>query len=386
MTIRLTGQVAATTNVWHNIAAVYDGVSTATFYIDGEAQGTGSGGFLPNPSAPFTIGTRSDGNERLAGTMDEVAFYNYALTKAQLQSHVDIGLPLMTSITPATNVITDSKLAGAPFDGVLLNSGSATWSASVSDGITTRNGVETFTNAPGNEINVLGYTNFDTPTGTIMLWMRSAGAGGGGSQAAILFDRRPGGGAGGIVLNQQDSSEAIPGSLVIQGGNNIPSLATATSVSDNLWHHVAFTYDQTLTGFAALYIDGALSVSNANVAAWAWTPGATLEFGADSLYDGGFWRNYNGSMDDVRIYNRVLTPAEISSVFTSNALVDTNALILQYNFNGPPTGWNINWTYGTLQSAPVVTGPYGNVTTLINAPFPVGTHVGGTQGYFRAAQ
>ena len=383
--IRIIDPVPAVANTWVHLAAVYDGVSTATFYVDGESQGSGSGPFLPNPSTPFTIGVRSDGGVPFPGTIDEVVFYNYALTQAQIQSHVDIGLPLMTSITPATNVVTDSKPAGAPFDGLLLNSG-ATWAASVSDGVTTRNGVETLTNTPGNEISVLGYTNFDTPQGTIMLWMKSTGAGGGGNEAAILFDRRPGGGAGGIVLNQQDSTRAIPGSLVIQGGNNIPSLATPTSVSDNLWHHIAFTYDQSLTGFAALYIDGTLSVSNANVAAWSWTPGATLEFGADRLYDGGYWRNYNGSLDDVRIYNRILTPAEINSVFTSDALVDTNALTLQYNFNGPPNGWNINWTYGTLQSAPVVTGPYGNVSTLVNGPFPVGTHVGGTQGYFRAIQ
>ena len=64
------------------------------------------------------------------GAIDEVAFYNYALTQSQIQSHVDFGLPLFTATAPATNVIANSKPVGDPFDGRGAN---AFWSNSVSD-------------------------------------------------------------------------------------------------------------------------------------------------------------------------------------------------------------------------------------------------------------
>ena len=40
-------------------------------------------------------------------------------------------------------------------------------------------------------------------------------------------------------------------------------------------------------------------------------------------------------MDDVRFYNRVLTPPKITSAY-GGALVDTNALVMQLNFTPAP--------------------------------------------------
>ena len=90
-------------NQWYHIGLTYDG-TRFTVYVNGaaKASGTYSGfvqnGNLPNPSAgynytyngsgPTVLGWRSDVDfHSFAGAMDEVAFYNYALSPQQIQNH-----------------------------------------------------------------------------------------------------------------------------------------------------------------------------------------------------------------------------------------------------------------------------------------------------------
>jgi hypothetical protein len=140
------------------------------------------------------------------------------------------------------------------------------------------------------------------------------------------------------------------------------------------------TYDQTVSGGVTLYVDGAMDTFAPNSAPWFWPTGQTVELGQDNLYDGGYWRNYTGSMDDFRIYNRILTPTEISQAL-GGAVVDASALQLRFNFDGPPNGYVVTWPYGSLQSAPIVTGPYSTITN-VPSPFPVAP-ASTPQQYFR---
>ena len=74
-------------------------------------------------------------------------------------------------------------------------------------------------------------------------------------------------------------------------------------------------------------------------------------------------------MDDFRIYNRVLTDTEITSVFASDALVDTTALKVRYNFTTAGIGQTISWPFGTLLSSPAL-GPSANWTPVSGAAPP----------------
>jgi len=78
---------------------------------------------------------------------------------------------------------------------------------------------------------------------------------------------------------------------------------------NSIWHHVAGTYDGIQL---KLYIDGALQTTSDHVGSiatnqFAVNIGRNSEAEAD---DGG--RFYEGAIDDVRIYNRVLSSAEIA--------------------------------------------------------------------------
>ena len=80
--------------------------------------------------------------------------------------------------------------------------------------------------------------------------------------------------------------------------------------------------------------------------------------------------SFDGQMDDFRIYNRILTAGEIASIYASDALVDTSALKLRFNFTTSGIGRSVTWPFGTLLSSPGV-GPAASWTPVPGAEAPV---------------
>ncbi len=91
--------------------------------------------------------------------------------------------------------------------------------------------------------------------------------------------------------------------------------ATGVSVNDGLWHHVAVTW-QSSDGRVQIYKDGALAFTGNIAVGAAITGGGALVLGQDQDFVGGGFepaQACRGLLDEVRIYNRVLTRAEIQS-------------------------------------------------------------------------
>jgi hypothetical protein len=261
-------------------------------------------------------------------------------------------------------VIEDTKPVGTPHPGLDYN---ATWLASSTDnnGVT-RTGVEQFSAANAAQITVAPNSDFDTTTGTICFWMQYAvplsGFPGPGNEAAMLFDRRTTNGtfigvntAGGIEFQALGGANYFVGSSYVVDGN---------------WHHVAITYDQSSNEVVSLYVDGALDTSLPNTNAWSWPVTQEIELGRS--HD-PYWYIYNGQMDDLRMYNTILTPTEITTIATpatSDMLEETNALVVRYNFDSGTNGNSLVWPFGTLQSSPTL-GPGAVWTSLTNAVSPM---------------
>lgn len=110
---------------------------------------------------------------------------------------------------------------------------------------------------------------------------------------------------------QGESSTGRLGFAVGNGGttyNNFAGVGSITSLLDDTWHHIAGTFDSTDTGQEIkLYIDGVLDGTSAS------GPFATntrnINIGA-SWGPGSFQRFFNGSVDEIRISDAVLTPSE----------------------------------------------------------------------------
>jgi len=276
---------------------------------------------------------------------------------------------------PASEIVADSNPVNTEHAGV--NTG-ATWQASGSDGTTTRTGVMDFNGADTNGITVLDSTAFDGTNGTITFWMQSAGADTTLVGSAIIC--RPTGTAGDDFLLWL--AEGSPGNLNFQTPNATDNtFLSAVGVSDNKWHFVALTFDQTASGGVGLYIDGALDATNANSSPWSWPAGQPLEIGYSSDY--ATWGAYNGVLADVRYYSAVLTASQIAAIRTSGAVADTNDLQMWFNFTAAPgAGIVVTWleTSAVLQTAASVSGPWTDVT---GAASPYTIVPSATQQFFR---
>lgn len=92
------------------------------------------------------------------------------------------------------------------------------------------------------------------------------------------------------------------------------------AVSDGNWHHLGFTYDSTTAGGPArgtfkAYVDGFLTKTfDMNGTTENWT---TSPFSAIGFYSPSVGRYFNGNIDEVGIFNTVLTDSEILSIYNA---------------------------------------------------------------------
>lgn len=88
-----------------------------------------------------------------------------------------------------------------------------------------------------------------------------------------------------------------------------------TKYNDSIWHNLVISYDGL---YYKTYIDKNLVYSKDSLGSGAiyYSPG-TLAFGRDGG-NSGFY--YNGALDDIRIYNRALSPSEVIALYNESAL------------------------------------------------------------------
>lgn len=313
------------------------------------------------------IGGDSMGTDRTwNGSIDEVMIQKRALPVSEVFALYQKATAHQFKLALAPGgLIEDSKPAGTPHHG--RDSG-ATWVASLTDSgavpppvPVTRAGVAQFSAAAGSQISTDANTDFDSAYGTICFWMLATNVPlpTPGNEGAMLFDRRTTVGAV-IVLNDA-------GSIFWQGQPDAQHSFSAGYLPDGNWHHVAVTYGQAIGDSLAIYIDGVLAGSVPVTNAWSWPTAQPIELGQS--WD-TWWKRFDGFMDDFRFYNRVLTDVEIASVKSSDALVDTAALKVRYNFStAAGVGQTITWPFGTLESSPAL-GPSALWTPVSGATAP----------------
>lgn len=115
----------------------------------------------------------------------------------------------------------------------------------------------------------------------------------------------------GIGMGNTTFDNTSPGTKLIALYEGIRWIPTTTDVGTG-WHHIVMTVNS--SGVPTLYRDGVSlgAFSGAGPSA----PGAgPTTFGGRP----GNNRNFNGRIDDTRIYNRILTPAEVTTIFNAGA-------------------------------------------------------------------
>ncbi len=145
-----------------------------------------------------------------------------------------------------------------------------------------------------------------------------------------------------VKFNNQNGDNMVFGDL---GGNRLHHGArganyhsgnwgddvTGGTTQPGVWHHVAWTNDAGNNN--AIYVDGVLTVG----------PGSNgtggIEYGDNVvLGTSGNGGSLSGSIDDVKIFNTLLTPAQIQAEMTSTLLVPDPDIVILGNVIGSTTG------------------------------------------------
>jgi hypothetical protein len=302
-------QAPITYGVWTHLVLSYDG-ATARLYVNGLLASSVAGGYAVNPSVPLGIGAGSyDGStwqQYFPGSIDEVAVYGTALPNARIRAHYLVGRSYKDTVLDSGPVsywrlgessglsATDSKgtntgtYANSP---LLAQPGAVAADSNSSVGF---DGLDDY-------VDVTDTADFDI-TGPISVeawikvvswddnWQAIVTKG----DSAYRLHR---------FLNTDNLSFAADGLSCadVQGTKN---------VNDGAWHHVVGEWDGTTK---STYVDGVLDTSCPASGTIA-TNGYDLGIGENFQQPG---RNWDGSIDDVAVYNHALTAAEVQLHYDS---------------------------------------------------------------------
>jgi hypothetical protein len=179
-----------------------------------------------------------------------------------------------------------------------------------------------------------------------------------------------GGKTNGIAIRLNDN---ILENAVREGGSGSQvSTSSFTFPADNLWHHIALTYDN---GDVIMYLDGISSTVLSTGFGVLSSHSSSHSFGRSSAdaFGGGTGNYYNGLMDDIIHYPLVLTAAEINSIIDKNCDVDNDGIPSRLDLDSDGDGCSdANEAYNDLNTDGG-NGVYGTGTPSVDSEGKVTT-------------
>jgi hypothetical protein len=316
-------------NFWNYVTVVYNETTgAASFYknaiFSNSVTFTQRGSYTWN--GDNRIGAYATGGFPFSGSLDDVRMYNKALTTSEIQSLYDLAPSLIAHWTfDEGSGTTAGNSAGSGNVGTLTNG--PTWTTGkVGSGALSFDG--------SNDVLMLNSVNFNTGDLTFSAWIY----------------RTTGGNANGWVMGStgQEFAADNVNRRICFTSNNATYLCTASNTLNlNAWQHVAVV--RTLSGAATIYINGtqvATGATGAPIASASWAIG-------NYPSAAGNVRPFAGKIDDVRVYSRLVTSSEISTMYTS--------AISQ----GPIAKWSFEEGSGTTAAD---SSGNGRTATLVSGP------------------
>lgn len=145
-------------------------------------------------------------------------------------------------------------------------------------------------------------------------------------------------------------------------GNSIRVDTTTTGFANNVWRHIVVTYSGSSTAAGCkIYVDGtsrALTVTTDNLTATMLTT-AAAHIGRRT--DGGSPLYFNGNIDEVAVYNKELSAAEVTTIFGPGQPVN-------HAVTGPTANLVGYWRMGEGATFPTIPddSTNSNAATLTN--------------------
>ncbi|MBI4135331.1 LamG domain-containing protein [Candidatus Uhrbacteria bacterium] len=340
------GSTTATNSEWKHVVGTYDGANQI-IYINGIAETSSTTSLtIGYSSLALQMGEWGSGWD-FNGSIDEVRIYNRALSAAEVARLYRLQKPKI--LTPNNNGLVGywsfnegaggyaGDMSGNGNTGTLTNMDAST------DWVPGKLGQALDFDGSNDYVDV-GNPGISFAEGSISSWIRT------GSSTAT---------GNGIVYTGYGSGQSeYIGYLILNGnirididdGDNGCARKSLTSsgynYTDSAWHHIVLTFVAQATG--RLYIDGTEKGSGVSLLACESeiNPSANWVIGDVASGD-----NFLGLIDEVRIYNRALSAAEVKGLYNASALAKintsprgqlTNGLVGYWTFDGPDLSFTTN--------------------------------------------
>lgn len=321
---------------WHFISVAMD-ASNATFYTDGAYDGGGAMSAGGDTNYNLYIGKKAAASSTnyFNGTIDEVRIYNRALSAGEIQRIYKLSQPKILAPTK-TGLVgywsfeegTGTKagdMSGNGNTGTLTNMAENDWVNGKLGKALDFDGSNDYVGLFSNPL-----SSMSASSAAMWIKLNNLLLGSGGYSPTFLN----------LYTDTNNNlriahDEAGPGRIVvsyISGGTQRGRQTSAGKVTANSWYHIAYTFDGTNL---KIYINGIVSDESAQ----SWGVGGVNLIGSRDATTGAI----NGTMDEVRIYNRALEQSEITALYNSglakiNASQNnqlTSGLVGLWSFNGP---------------------------------------------------
>lgn len=293
---------------WSHWSFVYNG-SSQFLYRNGEVVDTNKTDNNGTATVGNYIGSNG-GGQYFDGVISDVRVYNRALSPSEIQHLYEIG-----SVDVATppngndaNAVSrwsfdDRSDTTTALDSFGSNDGTingATYSADSIRGLSMK-----FDNANSDEIDT--GVQMDTlgmnDTGTASLWAKCSEFDS--ENHRFLEDCVDGGSSNHFQFMHQDQ-EVL---LQIDDGTSTTT-AREDAVGQDVWEHIVATWESS-SGELTLYSNG-VKIGTATGYGGSWSPNHTLRISGDGGFGG---QGLDGNLDDIRLYDRVLSDYEVQQLY-----------------------------------------------------------------------
>ena len=290
---------------WHQVCGTMD--STAqTIYVDGVQSGSTSGNssLWQTPTINVYIGSAMAGLINVTATLDDVRIYNRALSPAELLQLYQQGTGTHQNTTLNPPNLKQGLVGHWTFDGkdMIKNVADSSGQGNTGYMVAAATSSQQVAGVLGQALKFNGTTQYvkgpsnivSSSVLTYSLWVKFNVLN---SNKAIISMN--------TGLNDRMEKVESGTNNRLQGNASFSALTPTNSITIGPWYHVALTSDGTIT---TIYLDGVVGPTTGLTTFTTFSPVLAIG-GRDNLLF------FNGTIDDVRIYNRALSAAEVTQLY-----------------------------------------------------------------------
>lgn len=317
-----------TLNQWTHVEGTYDGTNLR-IYINGklDSSKTSAIGSLKNTTSKLYVGASAIGDagfEFFQGKIDEVRIFNYGRTPAQVAWDYNQGKPIgqwkMDECTGTTiydnsgNSNNGTWTGSAGVNGSAGDCNTASSTTAWYNGRTGKMNSSLDFDSSDDVVTITNASPIDFDTGlskgmsfTGWIYVDSDGE----NDVGEWLDK----GSNTYCRVDSESGGRVDVECQIDLGTTDANVNVSSAIATGGWHHIALSYDDDGDDDTTIYIDGIARGTGSGDGSPATSDSNNLLIGGDSA------ANFDGKIDDVRVYNYGITAAQVRTIMNQGGTV-----------------------------------------------------------------